>query len=598
MKKLLGCLTILFSVSLLFIGCVQSSAENPNAVPTITITSPVEGDTVQIGKNIIKVSASDYAGGQGISHYEVFVNDEFQERFDQGDTLFMTISESLIGNRISYYVIVYNLEGGMKISSVINNLYVSNLPAAPSNLTLSIFNSNQVLLQWEDNAINETNYEVWRSKGNNGSYGGTYYKRLPQDATNTTDIGLSEFVDYFYKVRAVNENGASEFSNELNTGGASGSDIPTNLIASAIGASRVILTWNDNSDNENGYVIERLNYSAGDEEFKQVGVVAPNSVEYLDEGLLSRNLYGYRVGALLTTTIAYSNTTEVETGSQDVAAPSNLVADFDFESRAIKITWSDNTDQEYGTKIERKLASDTRYSEIGSTDNDISIFYDQNFQAEVVYYYRARHVTSEGTYTNYSNIDTARAPLVAPLAPSNLLINETGTNRFLLSWTDNSNDEDGFEIWRKVSSASTFELFKTTARNVDDITISDVSRDSIFYFSVRAFKGTLYSDFTNEVVTPLLKPTNFTAVPDTSGNVKVYLTWTDNSTLETRYEIERRISGTSSFTRIAVVGENIETYTDQTSGLYRGTSYEYRLRASNDEVDSEYSAIVPVTIPY
>lgn len=65
------------------------------------------------------------------------------------------------------------------------------------------------------------------------------------------------------------------------------------------------------------------------------------------------------------------------------------------------------------------------------------------------------------------------------------------------------------------------------------------------------------------------------------------LAWTDNSTTEEGFQIERAAAGSTSFGLIATVGIDVTTYTD--SGLGAGESYDYRVRAYNGVGDSAWS---------
>jgi hypothetical protein len=77
-------------------------------------------------------------------------------------------------------------------------------------------------------------------------------------------------------------------------------------------------------------------------------------------------------------------------------------------------------------------------------------------------------------------------------------------------------------------------------------------------------------------VSPPSAPTNLaaTAVSQTQIN----LTWTDTSSNETGFKIERR-TGAGSFTQIATVAANVNTYNN--TGLAAGTTYTYKVRAYN-----------------
>ena len=79
-----------------------------------------------------------------------------------------------------------------------------------------------------------------------------------------------------------------------------------------------------------------------------------------------------------------------------------------------------------------------------------------------------------------------------------------------------------------------------------------------------------------EVIAPPLAPNKLTAAITSSSSAS--LTWTDNSTNEDGFKIERKtINGTYSL--VGSVGENVTTYNDAT--LTPGTSYIYRIFSYN-----------------
>src|SRR5262249_39669324 len=68
---------------------------------------------------------------------------------------------------------------------------------------------------------------------------------------------------------------------------------------------------------------------------------------------------------------------------------------------------------------------------------------------------------------------------------------------------------------------------------------------------------------------------------------QITLTWTDNSTNESGFKIERKTGTTGTFAQVATVGANVTSYID--SNLTGGATYCYRVRAYNITQDSGYT---------
>lgn len=87
----------------------------------------------------------------------------------------------------------------------------------------------------------------------------------------------------------------SDPSNTLEDNTTSSIKAPTELVATAAGTSAIDLTWKDNSDNEDGFKIERSLSSGG--EFMHVAVVTTDINSFTENGLDDNTQYYYRVMA-------------------------------------------------------------------------------------------------------------------------------------------------------------------------------------------------------------------------------------------------------------------------------------------------------------
>ena len=103
--------------------------------------------------------------------------------------------------------------------------------------------------------------------------------------------------------------------------------------------------------------------------------------------------------------------------------------------------------------------------------------------------------------------------------------------------------------------------------------------------------------FSSENVEALSRPKLlivYETVPDapsglsaTGSATQVSLSWTDNSVVETGYQLERKIGRTGSYSQIALLPANTTTYTD--SAITPGVMHYYRVRGVNGWGDSAYS---------
>ena len=276
------------------------------------------------------------------------------------------------------------------------------------------------------------------------------------------------------------------------------------------------------------------------------------------------------------------------------AAPSNLNVSA-LSSTSLRLTWTDNSNNETGFEIERAPGGTTNFTRITTTAPNVSTYDNTGLSASTSYSYRVRAVNSAGAsaYTTVASGTTQAAPTTPPTAPTGLSVSVVSSSSLRLTWTDNSNNEAGFEIERAPGGTTNFVRVTTTAPNASTYDDSSLSASTSYSYRVRAVNNTGASAYTNTAtgttqappVTPPTAPTNLAVVMLSSTSLR--LTWTDNSDNETGFEIERAPGGTTNFTRITTVAQNVKTYDD--SGLSVSTSYSYRVRAVNSAGSSAYS---------
>jgi len=134
-----------------------------------------------------------------------------------------------------------------------------SVPEAPSDLTTTTESDSQIDLSWADNSFDELGFKIERK----GQSEETYIEIDDVDANVTTysNGDLEPDSTYSYRIRAYNDHGNSDYSDESEATTATILDAPTNLTATGVSHNRIGLSWKDNSFGESGFTIERMTVS-------------------------------------------------------------------------------------------------------------------------------------------------------------------------------------------------------------------------------------------------------------------------------------------------------------------------------------------------
>ena len=169
-------------------------------------------------------------------------------------------------------------------------------PAAPSSLTATAASNTQINLAWTDNSSNETGFKIKR-KTPEGTY--AEIATIGANVTIFSDTSLTASTVYFYRIRAFNTGGHSDYPNETSTTTLPNAPaVPSSLTATVAGSSQINLAWVDNSSNEDGFKIEHKIGAAGT--YAKIATTGANVTSFVNTGLTDGVTYFYRVRAFNT----------------------------------------------------------------------------------------------------------------------------------------------------------------------------------------------------------------------------------------------------------------------------------------------------------
>jgi len=200
--------------------------------------------------------------------------------------------------------------------------------------------------------------------------------------------------------------------------------------------------------------------------------------------------------------------------------------------------------------------------------------------------------------------------LQVPAAPSNLTAVKVDDSsvpegvRVDLHWTDNANDEIGFQI--ETDTNQDYNNPMTIALDGDNLTTyrdKTVYLGGTFWYRVRSKDAAgSYSTWSNSAsvsiampsAVPPAAPSNLTA---TAVSVtQVDLVWVDNSNNETTFQVERATDNLFSVGQISfMTAINITAYSD--TSVVAGATYHYRVSATNalgSSMPSNVASATPV----
>ena len=201
----------------------------------------------------------------------------------------------------------------------------------------------------------------------------------------------------------------------------------------------------------------------------------------------------------------------------------------------------------------------------------------------------AAMLTVDGAPSSILNIPTS---MVVGAPPTNLTATAVSQSQINLHWKDNSTNERGFQIERSPNGTTGWKVIDRVRLNVEDYQDTTAACGSTYYYRVNAFTAGGFSAYTNvahdtTLVCSLAAPTNLTATTTITDHINLH--WTDNSINETGFQVEWSPDGSTGWTVLTTVGQNVQDYPD--SGLSCSIDRYYRVKAYNTGSSSGYTNV-------
>jgi subtilisin family serine protease len=283
---------------------------------------------------------------------------------------------------------------------------------APTNVVAEAQLGNQVSLSWEDNASDETGFSIERSL--TSTFTAVTLRIADANTSGFWDWNLSQGTTYFYRIRAITPTGFSPYSNTatVTTLGVPPVSLgaPTAFTAVAQTGNQIALAWNDNSNNETSFQIQRSLTSTFSTATTRTADA--DSTGFWDWAVTPGTLYFYRIRAVNGTGVgAWSATTTVTslgTAPTPLGAPTNLAVLPQAGNQA-SLSWDDNSSTEVSFLIQRSTSS--TFATIDAeraADADTGNYWDFNLTPGTRYYWRIR-ADGPTASSGWSNVVTLLA---------------------------------------------------------------------------------------------------------------------------------------------------------------------------------------------
>lgn len=264
-------------------------------------------------------------------------------------------------------------------------------------------------------------------------------------------------------------------------------------------------------------------------------------------------------------------------------------------SAAVKLNWSDQSNNELGFKIER-LADPGSFVLLATVPPNTTTYTDSSISVGNTYIYRvcATNEIGDSVYTNEVTINKWDT-----VAPATLTVTPVSSSRIDLSWSYTGTERYNTIIERKTGTGGTWTPIYTTSLGTVKYSDTGLAANTRYFYRVKKALGTGSAGIPYPNDNIGIGAYTFLGTLELKGEGasegRIYLSWTGNNA-GADIIIERKMPN-GSFSALMSVGPSTNSWYDNT-GLVPGAAYTYRIKAQTSTNESLYSSEVSVQNTY
>ncbi|TYQ14915.1 UNVERIFIED_CONTAM: S-layer family protein [Acetivibrio alkalicellulosi] len=477
-----------------------------------------------------------------------------------------------------------NYKGHSNISKPISRLF------APSNIQGIPITPGRIDLSWTNPPTGDFTLKIERREE-----GGSFPLISVVDSNITSYSDTYEIYSgkiYYYRIVASDSNNNTVSTPELRI--VTGPPSPANSLTLDIAnPTRIILNWQDNSNNESGFIVERrIGYGS----FVEIASLPPNTTSYIDNTVNITSNYTYRVIPFNAFGKANSYTNEVLASTTQLRDPPASLIVTPISATQIDLSWTHPDYSNHSTAIERKTGANGNWEIITTLDTGYGSFSDTSLYPDTQYFYRVKTVIDTNIFSRpFPSDDIGIGAYTRLMTPKDLKSSWHSAGVVRLNWTGYSSSGSSLIIERK-AQGSVFIPVGTT--NSDELVWYDVgvhyNRD--YTYRIKSINSYNSSDYSNESSLEALQlPSPESLQLTVLSDSQIMLNWKYDKSDITSFKVEQKIGTDGSWREIANLSNLNTSYT--VKSLDTNTVYFYRVAAYSSSLNiKSYSDIVEVLL--